>query len=153
MKVLFEKKIDTGKIIVSPRPIWKCRTCINYNKKPSCPPYTPDWKETRDWIECFRRALLVKFQVEMENFDNEKRDVLEYLLTKEREFFKKGHEYAHALFPGDCNLCDECPHDSNGNCNRPDKKRPSISSVGIELSSLVEINFSESVLYGLILIE
>lgn len=153
MKVLFEKEVRTDKIVVSPRPIWKCRACKNYYSKPSCPPYTPDWKETRDWIKCFKKALLIKFQVEMENYKQEKREVLKYLLNKQKELFSKGYEFAHALFPGECNLCEDCLHDEKGNCINPEQKRPSISSVGIELSSLVNIDFSESVLYGLIIVE
>ncbi len=35
----------------------------------------------------------------------------------------------------------------------PEKVRPSIDAIGIEISSLVEIDFSESVLYGMVMVE
>ncbi len=153
MKVLWEREIPAEKIIVSPRPVWKCRSCPMYGKSPSCPLYAPDWREAGEWVRSFRKALLVKFSINMENFEEEKRKVLLWLLRREAELFRQGKLYAMALFPGNCNLCDDCPFGRGGPCRMPEKVRPSVDAVGIELSSLVDIDFSESVLYGLIMVE
>lgn len=153
MKILFEKEISTRDIIVSPKPVWKCRTCPAYGKALSCPPHVPSWHEARQWIECFRRALFIKFQISRNDYQADKREALHYLLGKEKEFFKSGSLYTCALFPGNCNLCDECTFATNGSCALPDRVRPSVDAVGIELTSLVAIDFNESVLYGLVLID
>ncbi|AEH24858.1 hypothetical protein PYCH_11780 [Pyrococcus yayanosii CH1] len=124
-----------------------------FGKRPSCPPHVPEWRETRELLRHYRKVLLIKFEIEMKDFENEKRKVLTWLLKKEREFFRQGKIYALALFPGNCNLCDDCPFEKGKSCKMPTEVRPSIDAIGIELGSLVELNFSESVLYGMILIE
>ena len=152
MQIIWEKEIDADKIKVSPRPVWKCRTCEFYNKRPSCPPYVPNWKEAKEWINSYKKAILIKFEVGMENFEEEKRKALLYLLKRENELFKK-HPYAFALFPGACNLCEECEFEKNGYCPMKEKVRPSIDAIGIEISSIADIKFDESVIYGLIMVE
>ncbi|NJE84607.1 DUF2284 domain-containing protein [Thermococcus sp. CX2] len=153
MRVLWEKEVSTDDIVVSPRPVWKCRACPMYGKRPSCPPHVPDWREARDWVSSFKRALLIKFEIDYNNFEVEKRKALIYLLKREEELFKEGKMYAMALFPGSCNLCDYCPFEQGEPCRMPTKVRPSIDAIGIEIGRLVRIDFSESVLYGMVLIE
>ncbi|WP_297506689.1 DUF2284 domain-containing protein [Thermococcus sp.] len=153
MEILWEKEVAASSIVVSPRPVWKCRACLMYSKRPSCPPHAPDWREAKEWVGSFRKALLVKFSINMEDFEEEKRKALLWLLKREAELFKEGKLYAMALFPGNCNLCDDCPFERGQACRMPEKVRPSVDAVGIELSSLVDIDFSESVLYGLIMVE
>ncbi|MBC7095468.1 DUF2284 domain-containing protein [Thermococcus sp.] len=153
MKIVWEKEILAKDIKISPRPIWKCRSCPAYAKNPSCPPYTPSWKETKELMKHYEKTLLIKFEVDPEKFDDEKREVLTYLLNREQELFKNGNFYALAFFPGDCNYCKECEFKKTKKCKMPTKVRFSIDGVGIELSSIVNLNFSESVLYGLILID
>ena len=153
MKIIFEKEIQAGKIVVSPRPVWKCRTCPMYEKRPSCPPYAPSWKEARDWIKCFQAVLIVKFEIDMTNFEEEKRKASLYLLKREKEFFCEGYPFTFSLFPGNCNLCHECEFEKSGICLEPTRQRPSVDAIGIEIGSLVKIDFTESVLYGLILID
>lgn len=153
MQVLWEKEIPAESVRVTPRPVWKCRACPMYGKRPSCPPHVPSWKEARDWVSSFKRALIVKFGIDMDDFENEKRKVILWLLERERQLFQEGKLYAVALFPGSCNLCPDCPFERGKPCRMPEKVRPSIDAIGIEIGSLVEINFSESVLYGMIMVE
>ena len=153
MQVVWERELPAEEIVVSPRPVWKCRTCPMYGKRPSCPPHAPGWKDAMDWVRSFSRALLVKFEINMNDFEEEKRKVLLYLLGREEELFKEGESYAMALFPGSCNLCDDCPFERGEACRMPTKVRPSIDAIGIEVTSIVELNFSESVLYGMVLVE
>ncbi|AAL81617.1 metal-binding protein [Pyrococcus furiosus DSM 3638] len=151
MKVLWIKEINAKDIKVSPRPVWKCRTCPMYGKRPSCPPHVPEWKEGKALVSSYEKALLVKFEIDTEHFENEKREVLRWLLNKEKELFREGYYYALALFPGNCNLCEECSFEKSRVCVAPHLVRPSIDAIGIELTSITDINFNERVLYGLIL--
>ncbi|OEU76508.1 MAG: metal-binding protein [Desulfuromonadales bacterium C00003093] len=153
MKVIYEKEIEAARIVVSPRPVWKCRTCPMYGKTPSCPPHAPPWKETLDWIRAFERAFIIKFEINMSNFEEEKRGVSTFLLKKEKEFFNEGFPFAFALFPGNCNICEECEFEKSGNCSDQTRPRPSIDAVGIEIGSFVKIDFNENVLYGLVMID
>jgi len=99
MEVLYEREISPGEIAVSPRPVWKCRTCQFYGKRPSCPPHVPSWREARELVRSYEKALLIKFRVDMERFEEEKREVLLYLLRRERELFPE-NPYVLAVFPG-----------------------------------------------------
>lgn len=98
-------------------------------------------------------AVIVKIEIDMSNFEGEKREALTYLLKKEKDFFTEGCPFAFALFPGSCNLCEECGFATGEKCPHPTRVRPSVDAVGIEISSFRKIDFSENVLYGLILID
>ncbi len=152
MEVVWQRFVSTSDIVVSPRPVWKCKMCEMYGKRLSCPPYVPSWKETREWIKFYKKALLYKFSIDMERFEDEKRSVIKFLLEKERLFFKD-YPFVHALFPGSCNLCSNCPVETGGECLKPTLVRPSVDALGIEITSIVEMNFSESVLYALLFLE
>jgi len=153
MRVIWEREVSADKIVVSPRPVWKCRSCPMYGKRPSCPPHAPDWREAKEWVRSFKRALVIKFEIDMDTFEEDKREAILYLLRRESGFFKDGNMYAMALFPGSCNLCEDCPFERGEPCKMPSKVRPSIDAIGIEINALVEIDFSESVLYGMVLID
>ncbi|MEM0203105.1 MAG: DUF2284 domain-containing protein [Archaeoglobaceae archaeon] len=148
MKVLFEKEISVESISVSPRPYWKCRNCRNYDKSPSCPPNAPSWKEFKELLQHYRKALLIKFEIG-EDFENEKREILKFLLEKERELMRKGYTFALALFPGNCNLCEKCEVP----CKFPEKMRFSLSAVGVEVVKLAKISSEENALIALVLVD
>lgn len=153
MKILFEKEIQAGDIVISPRPVWKCRSCPDYGRAPSCPPHVPSWREAKEWISFFSRALLVKFAIGKNSFTDDKLAALHYLLDKEKELFASGKLYASALFPGSCILCSECAFAKKGTCAHPTMVRPSLDALGIELTGITELDFRESVLYGLVMID
>ena len=153
MHIICEKEIDAHNIIVSPRPVWKCMTCPMHGKTASCPPFAPSWQEAREWICSFQKALAAKFAIDMDNYEKEKRSVSYWLLEKEKKYFNEGYLYAFALFPGNCNLCYKCEFEKTQKCAYTTKVRPSLDAIGIEINSLTRIDFTESVLYGLILID
>ncbi|MCS7118909.1 MAG: DUF2284 domain-containing protein [Archaeoglobaceae archaeon] len=148
MKIVLQKEIKTEEIVVSPRPFWKCRSCQNYGKSPSCPPSVPNWKEFEELLKHYKRAILLKFAVEGD-FESEKREIQKFLLEKEKEFMRKGYIFAIAFFPGNCSICEKCENP----CRNPEKMRISLSALGVEFGKLLEINEKEMVLYGLILLE
>ena len=152
MKIVYEKKIKSDDIVITPRPVWKCKTCSFYNKRPSCPPFTPSWRDAKEWVEHYFFALLIKFAVDMKNFEAEKREVINWLLRKESELFEQ-YPFVFALFPGACNLCVDCDFEKTGVCTFPNKVRPSLDALGIEISKLVKLDYSEEVLYSVILLD
>lgn len=148
MRVLFEMEIYTKDILVTPRPYWKCKSCENYGKSPSCPPNAPKWEEFKELLQYYKKALLLKFEIEGD-FKSEKREVLKFLLEKERELMRKGYTFALALFPGNCNLCDKCEIP----CKFPEKMRFSVSALGVEVANLTKIDGKENALIAIILLE
>jgi len=152
MKIQYERIIPAERIKITPRPVWKCRSCEFFGKNPSCPPYVPSWQGTREFVKSYKKALLIKFQVNMKEFEKEKKEILLYLLKKERELLSE-YPYAYAVFPGACNLCEVCEFEKFGRCPTPQKVRPSLDALGIEIASIVKINFNESVLYSLIFLD
>ena len=150
VKIIFEKEISTAEIVVSPRPVWKCLSCPMHGMRPTCPPFVPSWKETKEWVKSYNKAILIKFFVSRENFEQDKKNIIFYLLNREKELFSKGNPYAFSLFPGSCNLCSNCSFQTHKKCLMPNYIRPSVDAIGIELSSITTINFQESVLYSLI---
>ncbi len=152
MELVWKKIIETESIVVSPRPVWKCRTCDMYEKRLSCPPFVPSWKETKEWIFYYKRSLAFKFLIDMNEFEKEKREVIKFLLDKEKILFRE-YPFVYTLFPGSCNLCAECPVEKGGRCSKAHLVRPSVDALGIEITSITEIDFSESALYSLILLE
>jgi len=152
MRLLYEKEIDAAAIVVSPRPVWKCTACSEYGIRPTCPPQAPGWREAADWVKRYKRALLVKFSLEGGNFEDEKRQVLRWLLSREKELFRD-HLYVFALFPGSCNLCDDCACEKGLPCADRTRVRPSFDAIGIELDKLTTIDFTENVLHSMIFLE
>lgn len=57
------------------------------------------------------------------------------------------------FFLGNCNFCDDCLFEYGELCRMFEKVRLSIDVIGIEISLLVEIDFLESVFYGMVMVE
>ncbi|OSS42129.1 hypothetical protein DESAMIL20_1682 [Desulfurella amilsii] len=153
MHIIFEKSINVSDIKVSPRSIIKCTNCPQYDKNPSCPPKAPDYNLAKEWLSSYTKALLVKCFIDNNFFETQKKEMLQMLLNKEKFFFSQNKLYAYALFPGNCNLCETCSYQDAKVCSRPTLVRYSLDAVGIEVRSIADIDFKESVLYGLVLIE
>ena len=61
LEAIDAKIIPTYKIFVEKRVILKCRGCLGYGKKLTCPPHIPTVNEFREILKEYRYALLVKF--------------------------------------------------------------------------------------------
>ena len=56
------KIIPTYKVFVEKRVVLKCRGCVGYGKKLTCPPHVPTVDEFREILKEYKYALLVKFR-------------------------------------------------------------------------------------------
>jgi predicted metal-binding protein len=126
--------------------------CSNYNMSCCCPPRTPTPGETREVIDCYDTAMLVRCQ---QIGDSTK------LVTKlEREIFLAGYYKALAYGAGPCRSCKEC---NIQRCNHPQDSRPAMEACGIDVYATVRANdfpievvkdkTCEQNYYGLVLIE
>jgi predicted metal-binding protein len=62
LEAIDAKIIPTYKVFVEKRVVLKCRGCIGYGKKLTCPPHVPTVDDFREILKEYRYALLVKFR-------------------------------------------------------------------------------------------
>lgn len=149
------KVIDVDTIIVEPWVQWKCRFgCPRHGKSKTCPPFSPNYEETKNILGCYSTAVLIEGEPPGRKFK-------EMLVKLENEANFLGYYKAFALGAGPCPLCNECNIDDP--CLSPSKARPSMEACGIDVFKTVrnngfDVNFlehkNEYVKYfGLVLIE
>jgi Predicted metal-binding protein len=128
------KIIETDTIVTAPWVVWKCRFgCDGYNSSLCCPPNTPDYRETREMVDSYEKALLVHVHGDGSHIE----DIKEIVVTLERDIFLSGYYKAFALGAGPCSLCGECSMDV---CRHAEKARPSMESCGIDVFSTARNN-------------
>jgi predicted metal-binding protein len=132
----------------------KCQFgCGGYNKRLTCPPYTPTPEETASAIACYKRAVLIYAS------DN---DIINDIIPRlERKIFLAGYYQALGFGSGPCYLCDKC--NTKARCKYPYRARPSMESCGIDVFHTARTNgFSIEVVrsrrqkgsyFGVVLIE
>ena len=119
------KIIKTNNIIVEDWVYWKCRFgCPSYGKFLTCPPYSPNPKQTRALLRDYECALLIRYE--------STEDYHKLLLELEREVFLRGFYKAWSLTAGTCHLCQVC-NISEGKCIKPIEARPSMEACGIDV--------------------
>lgn len=109
----------------------KCQFgCGGYNKRLTCPPFTPTPEETARAVGCYRRAILIHAA------DN---DIVNEIVPKlEREIFLSGYFKALGFGSGPCRICKRC--DTGALCKYPYLARPSMEACGIDVFTTVRTN-------------
>lgn len=148
----------------------KCQYgCPNFGKTLCCPPYTPDYAATQDFLQGYKHALLLQYKYEfkaeeannwVEVDKNLSNELLQLLLAVEKEAFLANYYKAFALKAGRCHLCETC---TLTYCRHPQEARPSMEACGIDVMAVVnKAGFKAQILkgpvrelaiYGLVLIE
>ena len=105
----------------------KCQYgCDGYGQCLVCPPFTPTPDQTRQVLDCYRRAILIHFEPGVEI----KRSVAEL----EREVFLRGAWKAFGLGAGPCCFCESCVL-KPGRCRHAEQARPAMEACGIDVYS------------------
>ncbi len=152
------KIIKTESIVTAAWVQWKCRYgCGNYNSSLCCPPNSPTYHETKELIDCYENAILVRFTG---NFENMTLNPTEVITMLERDIFLSGYYKAFGLGAGSCELCEEC---TMKKCRHAESARPSMEGCGIDVLNTARNNGyhievlkdrpSEMNIYCLVLIE
>jgi predicted metal-binding protein len=128
---------------------WKCRFgCPDYGKWYCCPPYVPTDQETRRVLDSYHRLILLHFQYCFnsrkgpaggDEYQKFRRDV-DYVKNMERTLFLDGFYRAFALPHEPCQACDPCPPVAGKPCKFPEKARPAMESVGIDVYQTARSN-------------
>ncbi len=121
--------------------------CVNFNKKYSCPPFSPDFfelfnKDRLITIICYQLDL--KQYAPLHHYQRIKasNSVLKSILDKELyELKKSGLRVAGS---GSCRACKPCGAKENLPCKKPHKRIYSLESMGVDVDDLVRRCFGFS---------
>jgi len=143
------KNIDPAELKLDIRTRWKCMFgCDYYGKRKSCPPFVPEIDEAEKFLKSYRSAFL--FMVKFESYDeymDTKKQIQRFLVEVEGKLVES-YPMAFTLFPGGCDLCDECEYPNYENC----QARPAVTSMGIRISDL-GVELGDKWLVSMILLE
>lgn len=146
-------------IVYDQRVTLKCRQnkCSHYGKNFMCPPMIPSSEEIQKSTKKYKVAIILQYEMlskqgltkkEMnQEFDKATLSLLDSLISLEKTAFKLGFFYALGFGSGNCKLCEICGAKLGAeSCSRPDKARPSMEAVGIDVVATcakagLEINF------------
>ncbi|HTY89663.1 MAG TPA: DUF2284 domain-containing protein, partial [Methanocella sp.] len=124
----------------------KCQFgCKNYGTRYTCPPYSPSPEDTRDVLDEYSKAYLIKYEGFL-GFDeyppvrlNDAMTDLSLHVCKaiyemERHAFLSGYYKAFSYGAHRCRRCDVCEVVQGGKgCRFPVEARPSLESAGIDV--------------------
>ena len=151
LEELFEKhKFKDYKWMVPSRDVivaqWvrmKCMFgCGEYGRNAACPPNTPSIPECERFFSEYHQGVIFHFNKKVKNPEDRKkwgRDINKGLLELEKEVFIKGHEKAFVLFMDSCAFCGDLKNcaGTREECKNPDKSRPGMDAMGIDVYSTV----------------
>ncbi|HCL79693.1 MAG TPA: hypothetical protein DIC53_06975 [Synergistaceae bacterium] len=147
------KWIDPATVVTAAWVGHKCRFgCPTYGKNRCCPPNTPTYRETRELLGEYTRALLVEGRTLAETSN--------IVVAAARELFLDGYYKVIALGSGPCTLCETCAPEG---CRFPGKAIPSMEACGVDVFATVRANGydidvvkgrgDEMTAFGLLLVE
>jgi predicted metal-binding protein len=150
--------IPASDVIIDERVRLKCVVprCLRAGETPNCPPYAPDLDLVHRALSRFSWAILFKCDVEpIEDYvpgrgetKEEKRHTLsfhqrsgEVVYALERQAYKDGYHLAVGFGGGSCKdyLCQGmiCQFLDSGRCRFPQRSRPAMEAMGIDVISLI----------------
>lgn len=164
------KIIDISTIKTGSWTRMKCQYgCPNYGQTLCCPPYTPDYAAMQKFLSEYKYGILVEYtmSIAQEDFSDFAKvdlkmsnNLLDILLSLEKEAFFLNYYRTFALKAGRCRLCEEC---NLKKCVHPTQARPSLEACGIDVFALANDNgfnmkvltepVNELKIYGLLLVQ
>jgi predicted metal-binding protein len=124
------KVVPTKTVVTAPWVRMRCQYgCAGYGRRLSCPPYSPTPEQTRQVVDCYKSAILLKGPLW---------EVNPIMIALEREIFLDGYYKAWSLGEGPCHKCDACA--LKAGCRFPQQLRPSMEASGIDVFQTVANN-------------
>jgi len=118
------------------------RGCPNYNKKYSCPPFSPEFKA---FVKNYDALLVLLFAIELNQFntfdynDYHKVRISNAVMKPKIEKVMRNLESRYDSFflgTGSCRLCKPCQLKTRKPCKYPDKRRYSLEALGVDCDFL-----------------
>lgn len=123
-------EIDPCTIITAPWTIYKCQFwCSRYGNSHCCPPKSPNYKQTQEIINSYKKAILFRC--------HDMSIVTPMAVEVARELFLDGHYKVIAFGSGSCKVCNKC---NPASCNFPEKAVPAMEACGIDVFATVRAN-------------
>ncbi len=112
-------------IVTAVWPREKCRFgCELFGKGLQCPPNGMDHEKTRQLLDSYTTAFLVRGAPPGKDFHKA-------MLSLEKKAFLDGYHKAFVFGAGPCVVCPQCPED--GQCRHPNLARPCMEGSGIDV--------------------
>ncbi len=163
------EQIDPASVVTGAWVSLKCQFgCQSYGLSYSCPPDSPTPEQTRAVLDCYRRAMLFRFEMptvlteadclavktmpmheataELARLGTTERSKKRYyavrntLMDIEGEAFKDGHYKAFVFLMGSCVLCETCAKRKGLPCSHRYRVRPSMEASGIDVFATARNN-------------
>lgn len=128
-----------------------CKSCPNYNKIWTCPPYL---NKEDEFISAYNYAYIIESKVIFE--ENEIKTEEEVLSKFQEHRRKLGNRLLEiektisdsvSLYAGNCYHCDNCLRENSIECKYPEKKRYSLESVGYDVSLITKNILDSEILW------
>jgi len=117
--------------------------CGNYRNHYMCPPYVGSLREIKAQLKKFQRGVLLQYSKSLDVInDNEslkqsKIDFHKKILRLEECLKSEGIKHVWGLIGGNCELCEVCGAKLGEPCPYPDRARPSLESIAIDVLALL----------------
>lgn len=127
------KIIDTKSVVVRYWVRLKCQYgCGGYNKRLTCPPYSPTPEYTKKLLSEYSKGLLMQIEdISPKKELRISRKLKRIVADLEREIFLDGYYKAFGIAAGPCRFCRTC--DTTKLCKYPYKARPAMEACGIDV--------------------
>ena len=124
------KLIDPKTVETAPWVVYKCRFgCSSWGTNHYCPPNAPTWKETREILDSYKRAILFR--------SGDLHAVTGLAIAVAQELFFDDYYKAIAFGCGPCKSCKSCNRE---HCVKQGKMIPSMEGSGIDVFATVRNN-------------
>lgn len=125
--------------------------CINYGKKWSCPPYSPEYAK---FTVSYKYINLIMLTINTDQLEYIHQDflkikaanvILKSRIDKTLRLVMDKNEYY--ISTGSCRLCRSCMKKNNEVCCHPDLRTYSLESLGIDVEKVTEDIFQTKLLW------
>jgi len=124
--------------------------CKNYNKKYSCPPFSPSFKNLS---KSYDGLFIIFFLTSLKQIKSTEYNKIRIANVVMKSKIKKLMRYLEEKFDtkflstGSCDLCKPCKCKLKLSCKYPEKRRYSLEAVGIDCNKLSEDIFKRKLLW------
>jgi len=114
--------------------------CHQARQSDLSPPFSPTAADTREILDDYKYGLMVRREEEIpfsRDYQEVWRDFEKALLEAEHECFVRGYGKAFAVASGNCMFCHH--DDSIRPCTYPEKSRPTLEAIGVNLHETLDM--------------
>jgi len=118
--------------------------CGNYGNNYMCPPHIGSLKEIRTRLKKFQQGVLLQYSRALdvandgEGLRQTKLDFHSKVLQVEGFLRNEGLGHLWGMIGGNCELCEVCKAETGETCRYPERARPSLESLAIDVVGLLE---------------